>query len=666
MVGGKERPMSQTLPPPATRTGRALARGRALFAARRLRIALALLAVALIVLVLLWDWNWFKRPIERVVEARTGRSFVIGGDLDVDLGRVTTVRADTLRFGNADWADAPVMAAADRVELQVEVWPLLLRRQVRLPEIRLTRPVLLLETGPAGSPGNWALDLGDGDGAPARIRRLWVDDGRLRFLDTPGDTLIDIHVASREPRNADAAPPVAVEGDGRWAGNRFTVQGTAESPLALQDTDKPYRLDLRARAGATRAHVRGTLVAPLQLRDFDLQFALSGRNLDGLYPLLGVAMPDTPPYALDGRLTRDGRTWRYDDFTGTVGQSDLAGSAAFTVGGARPRLEATLTSKRLDFDDLAGFIGGTPDADGDALDPELVARERALAAKGRRIPDTPYELDKLRSMDADVRLRAQRINAPGLPIDDMDAHLLLDDGVLRLAPLDFGVAGGRIRSTVHMDARDRTIRTRLQASVRQLDLGGLFPDSTLAGQAVGKIGGEFTLAGSGNSVAAMLGSADGDVAIGMGAGRISNLLVELAGLDIYEALKYLIGRDQQIPVRCAFADFGVEEGRMTARALAFDTTDTIIVGEGTIDLGEEQLDLLLRPRPKDRSILALRTPLSIGGSFADPSFRPDLARLGVRGAIAIALGTITPPAALLATLELGGGEDSGCGGSYAK
>ena len=105
---------------------------------------------------------------------------------------------------------------------------------------------------------------------------------------------------------------------------------------------------------------------------------------------------------------------------------------------------------------------------------------------------------------------------------------------------------------------------------------------------------------------------------------------------------------------------------MTARALAFDTTDTIIVGEGTIDLGEEQLDLLLRPRPKDRSILALRTPLSIGGSFADPSFRPDLARLGVRGAIAIALGSITPPAALLATLELGGGEDSGCGGPYAK
>ena len=105
---------------------------------------------------------------------------------------------------------------------------------------------------------------------------------------------------------------------------------------------------------------------------------------------------------------------------------------------------------------------------------------------------------------------------------------------------------------------------------------------------------------------------------------------------------------------------------MSTRAFAFDTEDTIIIGEGTIDLGDEQLDLLLKPRPKDRSILALRSPLVIDGSFRDPGFRPDMARLGLRGALALTLGSIAPPAALLATLELGPGEDSNCGGEYAK
>ncbi|MGO3126587.1 MAG: AsmA family protein [Luteimonas sp.] len=656
--------MTTTPPPPASTRPRF----RRFASSRPLRIVALVLLVAIVLLVLLWDWNWFKGPVERIVEARTGRALVIGGDLDVDLGRTTTVRADALRFANADWSESQTMASVERLEIQVEVFPLLFKREVRLPEIRLVKPILRLETDPEGGTGNWDIAFGGGgDGPPPQIRRLWVEDGRLRYLDVPGQTDIDVRLASRESRGGeDAAPAIAIEGGGSWTQNRFTLEGVAESPLALQDTDKPYRINLRARAGATRAQVRGSLVAPFQLRDFDLRFALSGRNLADLFPLVGIALPDTPPYALDGRLTRDAATWHYDGFTGKVGQSDLGGSAAITLGGERPFLKADLVSKRLDFDDLAGFIGGTPDAEDDAIDPELVERERALAAKGRVLPDTPYDLAKLRAMDADVRLRAQRINAPKLPIDDMDAHLRLDAGLLQLEPLNFGVAGGNIRSTIRLDARQDTIQTRLQASVRRISLGGLFPPDTLAGEAVGRIGGDFNLAGAGNSVAAMLGSANGDVAVGMGAGRVSNLLVELAGIDIYETLKYLIGKDKQIPVRCAFADFGVQRGVMESRAFAFDTTDTIILGEGTINLREEQLDLLLRPRPKDRSILALRTPLTIGGTFASPSFRPDLARLGLRGAVALALGSIAPPAALLATLELGGGEDSGCGGTYAK
>ena len=269
-------------------------------------------------------------------------------------------------------------------------------------------------------------------------------------------------------------------------------------------------------------------------------------------------------------------------------------------------------------------------------------------------------------MDADVRLKATRINAPSLPIDDMQAHLKLKAGVLRLDPLNFGVANGDIRSTIQMDARDATIRTRANISARRLDLAKIFPDLKLTQDAVGRIGGDITLSGSGNSVAAMLGSADGGMALGMGNGQISNLLMELAGLDIAEALKFLVTKDRKVPIRCAFGDFAVNKGVMQSRALAFDTADTLIVGKGQISLKDETLDLELRPRPKDRSILALRSPLVVGGTFKAPSFRPDFKRLGLRGAVAIALGSIAPPAALLATLELGPGEDSSCGGKFAK
>ena len=80
----------------------------------------------------------------------------------------------------------------------------------------------------------------------------------------------------------------------------------------------------------------------------------------------------------------------------------------------------------------------------------------------------------------------------------------------------------------------------------------------------------------------------------------------------------------------------------------------------------QRLRLKLRPRPKDRSLLVFRSPLIVEGTFKDPDIHPDYARVGLRGAIALVLGSIAPPAALLATLELGPGEDSGCGGKYAK
>jgi hypothetical protein len=62
----------------------------------------------------------------------------------------------------------------------------------------------------------------------------------------------------------------------------------------------------------------------------------------------------------------------------------------------------------------------------------------------------------------------------------------------------------------------------------------------------------------------------------------------------------------------------------------------------------------------------LRAPLWIDGTFKNPEFHPDYGRIGLRGALALALGNIAPPAALLATLELGPGKDSSCGGRYAK
>jgi uncharacterized protein involved in outer membrane biogenesis len=146
----------------------------------------------------------------------------------------------------------------------------------------------------------------------------------------------------------------------------------------------------------------------------------------------------------------------------------------------------------------------------------------------------------------------------------------------------------------------------------------------------------------------------------MGTGRISNLLLEYAGIDIEESLKFLIGGDKTVPIRCAFGDFSVRQGVMTSNRLVFDTTDTVILGEGTISLRDERLDLRLKPMPKDHSLFSLRSPLILSGTFKDPSFRPDLKVVTLRGIAAAVLATLAPPAALIPLFETGPGKDANC------
>src|SRR5262245_45786615 len=117
---------------------------------RRRLESLLLLALCLAMLALLFDWNWFKGPIERRVQAATGRSFSIGGDLDGDLGRVLTLRADDLRLGNAEWSTDREMGRAKHVELQVE-WRSLLEGDLVVPSFEADHVNLLLERDGRGN-----------------------------------------------------------------------------------------------------------------------------------------------------------------------------------------------------------------------------------------------------------------------------------------------------------------------------------------------------------------------------------------------------------------------------------------------------------------------------------------------------------------------------------
>jgi AsmA family protein len=62
---------------------------------------LGVMSVATVIFVATLDWNKAKKYIVAGVSKATGRQLKINGDLHVDLGWISTVRASQIQFENA-------------------------------------------------------------------------------------------------------------------------------------------------------------------------------------------------------------------------------------------------------------------------------------------------------------------------------------------------------------------------------------------------------------------------------------------------------------------------------------------------------------------------------------------------------------------------------------
>ena len=103
---------------------------------------------------------------------------------------------------------------------------------------------------------------------------------------------------------------------------------------------------------------------------------------------------------------------------------------------------------------------------------------------------------------------------------------------------------------------------------------------------------------------------------------------------------------------------------MTPDLFVVDTSAELITGEGSIDFREEKYDLHLKADSKTASILALKGPIVIGGTFKTPTVRPAAGPLAARIGASVGLAVLAPPLALLPLIDLGDAPDADCRALY--
>jgi uncharacterized protein involved in outer membrane biogenesis len=290
---------------------------------------------------------------------------------------------------------------------------------------------------------------------------------------------------------------------------------------------------------------------------------------------------------------------------------------------------------------------------------EGVADAARTRPGAKLLPTRPFDLAALRAMDADVHIAIQHVDANTRllePLRPFNAHLLLTGGLLTLSEIEARTGQGQLGGTLALNGQGDSAHwvaalhwdgVQLAQWIRQTRKAGLPPYVS------GQLKGHATLQGNGRSTAEILATLQGDIGASVDGGSVSHLLLELGGLDLAESLGVWAQGDRALALDCAVADLAVDKGVLRPRVLVLDTSDSTVWVDGTLSLASEALDLRAVVAPKDFSLLTLRAPLHIGGTFASPQLAVDPQKLGLKLGGAVLLGLLNPLAAMLPLLDPG-------------
>jgi uncharacterized protein involved in outer membrane biogenesis len=597
--------------------------------------AFGIIVIATAIFISTLDQNKAKQYISAAVNTATGRQLSINGDLKLDLGWISRVSASQIQFENAQWSKHPQMVEVGLLDVQIDLWQLLSEFRLVLPTVTISQPKVILEKNAEGS-ANWEFRAAPAVTEPVPeqrtefpvIEKLIIKDGTLLFDDQETNNQVELKLTQAEAAGF-LDEPVKLKAEGTYQKLPLTLSLDGGSYQNLKSSSEPYPLQINLGAGKVKATIHGNLTDPLAMKGEDVTLDIQGDDMANLFPLTRLVFPSTPPYKLKGHLKHEGEVWSFSKFSGRVGGSDLSGTIRVDTEPKRPVMKADLVSNLLDFKDLAGFIGGTPGTAADNAASEEQKERAAPEKESERIfPDQRYDLERLRAMDADVRLRAKRILAPNLPIDDLNAKLSLNDGVLKFDPASFGVANGRMEIYSTFDGSKHPSKVKIDARLKQLDLKRFLGNSSFAQKTIGPIGGRINISGTGESFRELMATASGNTFLVMSGGEISELLVRLAGLDVARTLGVLVRGDKPIPIRCGVLDLQGENGQMGVQTLVFDTANSVVTGEGMIDLRDEKVNMVVIPDPKNFSPLSLRSFIRVTGGFKNVSAFPDPIKTG--------------------------------------
>jgi len=375
--------------------------------------------------------------------------------------------------------------------------------------------------------------------------------------------------------------------------------------------DKAFPIDVALTAAKAKALIKGQLEKPLQGKGVAVDFNFNTESLAALSTIAETELPDIGAVDFGANLTDTPTGYSLAGMKLNAANTDLTGDVLADLSNEVPSIKAVFESQQID---ITAFGG----------EPGVSEEETPKADKSDRLfSDDPLVLESLKAINADISIDAKLVKTSSLNLADTKLELKLKDGNLTVKPLSTIIAGGRLSGDV-----DLTNNGKLAA---KLTVVGLQPNQIV--DMSDKLSGAVTdvdikLDGEGASIRQIMAGLDGYLTIKVGKGELKDSVLGTLGTDAVSMLNPFAGDSDKTLLECSVVNFNIVDGIATAdQGIAVSTEQMNIIGDGTINLKDESLDIDIKPEPKEGLGLSagkLASLVKIGGTLANPSPTTDM------------------------------------------
>jgi uncharacterized protein involved in outer membrane biogenesis len=637
-------------------------------------VLVALIATAVGILMSI-DYNQYKPQIAAAVKSATGRDLSIGGNFKLGLSLSPTLAVDNVSLSNMPGGSRPVMINLNKLEVQLELIPLL-SKKIKVDRIILDGADILLETDKSGK-GNWVFEVpggattattttaatpseGGGMSLP-EVDTVQIRNSTVTYHDGVAGTTRSFKIDKLDAETTGGN--LAIDLAALIGQTPLNVKGTLGAP-ALLAGGAPYPMDLALSSGNNSATVKGMIGDVSKMQGLAIDVNAKGNSLADLSGLTGSPLPKLGPYSFSGSAVNIPGGYKINKLQFTMGSSSMTGDVSLALNGKRPKIVGNIAAAKVDLKDFgvtpsSGSAGGSSGGS-------------AAGSDGRLFSNDPLPFAGLNAVDAEINFTAQQMIKAPVTMDNVKLVLSIVAGKLQIKPFNAGIAGGTLAMSATIDGSKNPAPVAFDIVSNQIEAGSLM--QVLAGSSVlsgGRVNMKMNVAGAGNSVRAIMAGLSGKLDATMGQGNINNGFAKLMLADLFKLLSFGGGGDSS-NLKCVVVRYDINRGLATTRQLAVETSGATIIGKGTINLATEGLDMHLVPYATSANLTNLAIPMMVGGTMANPSVAPDPVAMAtgtlntVIGAPVSALGAIGSVVGIGGSSSTASADtSSGCGASAA-